>query len=442
MHESFGLPRPLADGLLLRWATSDDIDALAEFNLQVHSDDPGQPDVWLAHWTQDLMGGAHPTTRASDFTLVVDQHKGDRIVSTLALVSQEWLYEGIPFAVGTPELVGTHEDYRRRGLVRAQMNAIHEKSAARGEQVQAIAGIPWYYRQFGYEMAMDLGGERVFYWNRPGNYEPAEEEQFCIRRATLDDIPHLLELYPRHCADSPVVRKRDEPILAYELAGAHESSEWRRNLHMVTTQEKEIVGYVEYEHRRSAFHVREVGVARGQSWRAVGLFLTRHLKREADELNRERNPLIDHVMFRLGGDHPLYRALGRQTDLHRPPYAWYLRVPDLPGFLQHISPALERRLADSVMAGHTGTVRLELFTSQIALVWERGKLAEVGTYTAKNAGDGDAVFPDLTFLKLLFGHRSLAELDYARADCYANVEAAILLDILFPRRPAHLVLLG
>ena len=74
------------------------------------------------------------------------------------LISQTWTYDGIPFGVGRPELVGTQPEYRKRGLVRAQFEVIHAFSAERGEMVQAITGIPFYYRQFGYEMAMGLGG--------------------------------------------------------------------------------------------------------------------------------------------------------------------------------------------------------------------------------------------------------------------------------------------
>ena len=40
---------------------------------------------------------------------------------------------------------------------------LHEWSAARGEQVQIITGIPNYYRQFGYEMTLSLSGGRAGY---------------------------------------------------------------------------------------------------------------------------------------------------------------------------------------------------------------------------------------------------------------------------------------
>ncbi|MCA9973737.1 MAG: hypothetical protein KC425_26165, partial [Anaerolineales bacterium] len=144
----------------------------------------------------------------------------------------------------------------------------------------------------------------------------------------------------------------------------------------------------------------------------------------------------------LGDDHPVYDALGRQLEQLRAPYAWYMRVPDLRAFLRHIAPALEARLAGSVMAGHSGTLRLTTYRQRLTLVFANGRLQEIGTYDAPRLEDGDARFPDLTFLQLLFGYRSLAELDHAFADCYMSDEAHVLLTCLFPKRPSMVVPLG
>jgi len=113
------LPRDLDDGLLLRWATADDADELAAFNVRIHSDNPKEPEVWLGHWTRDLLGGKHPTTAPEDVTVVTDPE--GRIVSSVALISQTWEYAGIPVAVGQPELVGTDAEHRRPGLCDVQM---------------------------------------------------------------------------------------------------------------------------------------------------------------------------------------------------------------------------------------------------------------------------------------------------------------------------------
>src|SRR5512137_662365 len=132
--------RYLDETLILRRSTPEDLEPLAEFNARIHSD-TDEPDLKVAAWTRDLMNGSHPTFGVDDFTIVEDTTTG-KIVSATNLISQIWTYAGIPFKVGRPELVGTHPDYRGRGLVRAQFDEIHRWSAARGELVQAITGIP------------------------------------------------------------------------------------------------------------------------------------------------------------------------------------------------------------------------------------------------------------------------------------------------------------
>src|SRR3990172_5714663 len=179
----------LGDGLILRRATPADAEALSAFNGRIHSDaGPEQPDLRVAAWTRDLLAGNHPTFDAADFTIVEDTRTG-AIVSSLNLISQTWSYAGIEFGVGRPELVGTHPDYRRRGLVRAQFEVIHQWSAERGEMVQAITGIPWYYCQFGYEMGLELGGGRIGYTPNIPKLKDGESEPYRVRLATRGPAP-------------------------------------------------------------------------------------------------------------------------------------------------------------------------------------------------------------------------------------------------------------
>ena len=153
----------MSDGLVMRRSSAADTDRLAEFNGRIHGDD-AEDAAAVAAWTRDLLRNPPPAFSPNDFVIVEDPSTGE-IISSLNLISQTWTYEGIPFGVGRPELVGTKPDYRGRGLVRAQFEVIHEWSRQRGELVQAITGIPYFYRQFGYEMGLDLGGGR-------GGFEP------------------------------------------------------------------------------------------------------------------------------------------------------------------------------------------------------------------------------------------------------------------------------
>ena len=116
----------LRDGLVLRRATAADAEALVAFNADVlRHQDAAEPDPLTAAWTRDLVEGRHPSVGAGDFTVVEDARTGD-IVSSVVLISQTWAYDGIAFGVGQPELVGTRADHRGRGLVREQLDAIHQ----------------------------------------------------------------------------------------------------------------------------------------------------------------------------------------------------------------------------------------------------------------------------------------------------------------------------
>jgi hypothetical protein len=64
-------------------------------------------------------------------------------------------------------------------------------------------------------------------------------------------------------------------------------------------------------------------------------------------------------------------------------------------------------------------------------------------YEYNRLEDGDAQFPEFTFLQLLFGYRSIDELNLSYADLYTdNNEALVLLRALFPKRPSRAIPMG
>jgi hypothetical protein len=174
------------------------------------------------------------------------------------------------------------------------------------------------------------------------------------------------------------------------------------------------------------------------SWLAVTPSVVRYLWAEGERLAApDSEKKVVRFAFNLGAEHPVYQVLGRRLPHTVPPYAWYLRVPDLVGFLQHIGPELERRLAQSTLVGHTGTIEISFYRTGLRMAFEEGCLAAVTPWQPADPEDGDASFPDLTFLQLIFGYRSLAELDHAFADCWTSKdEARALLEVLFPKKPS------
>ena len=360
------------------------------------------------------------------------------------LFSQTWSYDGIEFGFGQPELVGTLPDYRRRGLIRVQMDAVHELSRLRGELALGITGIPWYYRQFGYEMTVNLSGSRSLVWSRQGKDALKPHGTYRARAATLDDVPLLQELYLQSTRRSHLNWVRSDAMLVHMMTGQRQESDKYREFWIVEEQRSEsdpgeVLGYFAVQRRRSGYGVYELDVVEGKSMRELGLFIAGTLQAEAEALNADADKPITGIRFALGGFHPLYTALGNQLERLDEPYAWYMRVPDIVAFLRLVGPVLERRLRASVVAGHSGDLKLNLYGSWVKLQFEKGALVNIAPYDPAEFYDGDVFLPDLTFLHLLFGHRTLAELNFVRKDCWAKgVEANVLIDALFPKQPASI----
>src|SRR5207248_4322026 len=135
---------------------------------------------------RDLMSGRHPLISPTDFAVVEDTRSG-AVVAATCLLSQVWEYGGIPFPMGQPELVATEEAYRDRGFIRAIFELIHARSAAKGQLAQCIGGIAYYYRQFGYEYALDMGGSRRVYFPAIPKREAGAAEPFHLRDAMPAD---------------------------------------------------------------------------------------------------------------------------------------------------------------------------------------------------------------------------------------------------------------
>jgi GNAT superfamily N-acetyltransferase len=444
------LPRDLGHGLRLRHATEADAERLAAFNGDIlRPQDAEQPNTSMVVWTRDLIGGRHPSFRAGDALLVEDA--SGAVVSSALLFSHTWSFGGVPVAVGQPELVGTRAELRGRGLVRTLFEELHRMSAARGHELLAINGIPFFYRQFGYEMALELGGGPTMHVAGLASFLRQSPPHFRVRPARPTDIPFIAATDARGAQRYLVTVVRDAALWRYEVDGRSPGSGTRREWRIVETPHGEPVAILEHiwELWGPTLHVRRLEVAPGVSWRDVGVTVLGYLLDAGHEYARRDGGEFSMISFSfLGSAHPI-REVFRFTVTDRP-YAYYLRVPDLPDFLRRVSPVLERRLAASPLAGHTADLRLSFYRDGVRLLIDTGRLKSVEAWPVPRDTVGldfalpsadprrpSAMLPGLTFLQLLFGHRSLEELEAAFPDCTVRgSENRALLNALFPKEPS------
>ena len=436
--------RDLGDGLVLRWSQAEDTEQIAQFVGRIFRSKEDAPDnIFLANLVRDLMSGRTTVMGENDYGVIQDTSKeGKPIVATVCLQRQTWLYEGIPFVLGRPEIVASEPAYRKRGLVRSIFEMVHARSEAEGHLVQGITGIPYFYRQFGYEYALDLEGYRGVALHGIPKLKEGEQESYTLREATGKDLPVVRELYHHLCARYMVSVQMSDEFLRYLIDGWQDNDQHYR---VVTTQlildsKQTIIGMLHALAGRWGKRVVVVSLATapGVNQQAMVPSLLRALETYGQALpmlKADTDPFSE-IQFALGREHPIYEALGKSLITSgEPPYAWYLRVPDLARFIKHIAPALEKRLVDSPVAGYSGDLKLNFYRDGLRLVFEQGRLTgaepwRAPLYAPQDNSDGG--FPPKVFLQALFGYRSLDELKYAYPDVW--VTNATLFNTLFPKK--------
>lgn len=156
--------------------------------------------------------------------VVVD---GDRVVATATLLDEVVRVAGAgeraTLPAGQVELVAVAESHEHRGLARALMGWAHERSAARGHVVQIMIGIPYFYRRFGYEYAIDMTRARAVERlpeesaGAPGAGPGPGDSAPRLRPATAADLPALVAL-------------QDAAQAAADVAVPHPAARWRAAL--------------------------------------------------------------------------------------------------------------------------------------------------------------------------------------------------------------------
>jgi len=419
---------------VLRTARPEDAAKLAEFNGEMHGD-VGFPGSGLADWTTDLFELHHPTfVPERDVTVVEDTTTG-RIVSTLFLIGQTWSYSGVTMPVGQPELIATHPDYRRQGLVRAQFDVVHEWSRAAGQPWQFIGGIPWYYRQFGYAYCIDLLSPPIALLSAT---PPAQVAGYSTRAAVPADIPFLAEVSTASAAQPGLTCVRDADIWRLELA-RRRGAVPARDIVVIEQADgvggPRPVGYAAHHPRLrdGLVSLRAFELLPGRSWlepaAALMTYFQEWLPTQPDGPGRG-------VRLWLPAGHPALRSLATRVGVGPPSsYGQYVRVPDLAAFIDRIKPVLEARLAESPAVGWTGTLSINLYTEALRLTIDAGRLTTVKREGPPESG-ADISLPREALLHLLFGNRTLEEMERTTADCRLGTDAgALLMNVLFPLMP-------
>ncbi len=432
-----GWQTSLEDGLVMRGAVAADADHFAEYSTRMHSDDD-EPAIWIEQWVRDLLTKPHPSMSLDDVIIIEDTATG-QVVSSCTYFQQAWSYCGIPVPFGRPELVSTHPDYRNRGLIRRQFDLMHRWGDERGHLVQGITGIPYYYRQFGYDMALDMGTDMITATALLPKWKEEDKRAVRLRAAERSDVPLLLELREKAATRALFSVHVTPEELEYQLFDRHEDSATARSPFIIEDASGTAIGSIVFTlvSELKKMDVISLDFTELPMFRSLTEPVLKCLREHIDGQSKKVRDSIERVFIALPEEHPARPFLGNQFLRRDLGYAWYVRTPDLPKLLMLIAPKLEERLVGTVFEGLTAEKALNFYRTGLNLKFEDGRLAAVEPLRFPERRGSAASLPDLTFLQLLFGRKSIGELADSMVDARADKEEdELLLDTLFPKMPS------
>ncbi|MFN8024383.1 MAG: GNAT family N-acetyltransferase [Acidimicrobiales bacterium] len=346
---------------------------------------------------------------------------GERVVATATLLRETVRLGGVDLPAGQVELVATDPEFEGRGLIRSLMAMAHERSHARGDLLQVMIGIPYFYRQFGYVYSMPIPLTRSL--RADADIGPdAGADGVTVREAGVADIPAMHALQER-TQSAVEVSMPHSPGCWRWLVARDGSSQW------VAEADGRVVATARALPPEEGMVLGEVaGDPTGV--RAL-LRHARGLSDSVDVMDRDGTP--EGALLE-----PL---LTPEDDPDAARHWYYLRVARVAPLLEALRPVLGRRWLEAGGDGRDpAEVLVSSYRSHVRFRLDgdgMGPVAAGGALQAPVSNGGSGVPPDVIG-PLLFGPHGAAGLERRHADVLLGRQRE-LMTALFPPVRADLL---
>jgi predicted N-acetyltransferase YhbS len=336
------------------------------------------------------------------WTVAVD---GGRVVSVLGLFPTSTRVGCVTVQSAFIEFVATAQEYEGRGLVRKQLDLAHRISAERGDLIIWMVGIPYFYRQFGYEYAVPT----------PPTIEltafAGAATDLSFREASVDDIEAIVALQNHMAASAMVVAEHVPLLWSWYIASP---------VYRVVLAERDStpVGMMRIYDDDGDPLVFDVAAGDPATFLALAL----EAAGPGGTSTAALRPGLEDFVAGLG-------------ETNQDGYAYYVRIPDPCALFAAVLPELNFRMADSGLEFEDGELLISLYRESIVAQIRNGQLESItsgGTVQAPVSQGGSGIPPDLV-AHLILGPLGALELEQRHADVVLGKRRE-LLDVLFPQQ--------
>jgi predicted acetyltransferase len=361
----------------------------------------------------------HPTmSLRNHFTL---KYK-DKMVASLNLIPQTWTIEGIELKVAEMGCVATLPDHRHRGLQRILNEEFDKVLYEEKYDLAVLAGIPYFYRQFGFEYSLPLDFETKISLKDIPSYS----QEYEIRTFREEDIPKASKLLATHQDEYYVHSVRSKEIWEMQQETGSYGGESFQGYSVFSEGQLAVYFRISENQKESTLFVKELSITDDSLSISILAFLKTHAETNG----------LKTLVTKISHSHPFNSLLtGLGAEMNKP-YAWQIKIVDYERIFQKMQPLLNARLADSKYRDHSETLNFNFRRFNLQVIVENGKITSIrktGDCEDRTIGLNPYVFP-----QILLGYRNREELEAHYPDFKVRGSHKELIDILFPVKHSYI----
>lgn len=334
-----------------------DCQKVREFNVLVHQgDDPALLDRLVFN---------NPNNQPEDFYLLEED---GQILAFGGLLPRHHRLGTATVPVGEIGVVGTHPEYRHRGLGRQLMQHLLKTASERGYALCFLYGIRDYYQQFGFAYAVPH--HDFDYLQMDKGLLKRWQVHYQAELLSQSDLPAIAELYAENCRHTACSQVRSPDYWQHKIS----TTNFGPHRWYVFKQDGQLHGYswVTEDPTSGRMLIREAAVADDAAAESIGAFLyAKIVDVERVQLVSARVPLghpFGDYLFRHGARSACYNQIFPGT------WAGMYRIIDLVAVCEALKEVFQERISRSRFWRLSQTYQLQTELGTVVLHLEDGKV--------------------------------------------------------------------
>lgn len=305
-----------------------------------------------------------PFTNINDFSYIEENGK---IISMMGIIEHVQRFGEREIKVGEINFVGTHPDYRKRGLISKLMNYWLEEMKKRNIVFSFLFGIPNFYQQFGFEYACPVH----FY-----NYITLEKimlkdikSEYEISILDINDektISEISNIYTGESVDNFCSKIRSCEYFRYRVKMTFEDDfKW-----YVVKSGNYIKGYMWVQVKKDEIVVREANVLDEKA--AASLCETIYSLAESENckigIKAPLNSKFSRYVYKKGA------RFACNNEIYPGAWAGMYKIINLKSALEVLIPCFEKRLSNSRFYDYTKAYKISTDIGEVIIEIKHGKV--------------------------------------------------------------------